>query len=419
MLLPILSEAQPPQVKALTIGDTVPDITITNVYNYPASSIHLSDLKGKLVILDFWATWCGSCIQTFPEMHDLKKEFGDKLQLLFVDRDSNETAEKVSSFFEKRRVRTGKSFEFPYALGDTILSKYFPSTTIPHYVWLDSSLTVVAITGAEEVTSANIQQFFSGAKLSLAVKNDALAYDPQKPLFIDGNGNPDGKIFYRSIFTGYKEGLGMTIGKTENANNSISKMYIINYPLFSIFQIAYPGILKYPANRTFIEVKDSVLYKRVKNKGLMMGNLFCYELITPPVSEEKILKYFRCDLLRNFHAVPHNEKRLIKCYVLTGNKSVNKSFTAGGPSSKDTDKESLHKYIKNSPVSDLVEFLNVLLDMPVVNETGLKKNIDIEFPTDLYSYDEEKLSSFLSMHGFTLTPASRMMEVAVISESKE
>ena len=58
ILLPILSGAQSQPVKALKIGDTVPDITITSVYNYPASTIHLSDLKGKLVILDFWATWC-------------------------------------------------------------------------------------------------------------------------------------------------------------------------------------------------------------------------------------------------------------------------------------------------------------------------------------------------------------------------
>jgi thiol-disulfide isomerase/thioredoxin len=415
LLWPLVSIAQ--TVKPLSIGDTVPDITLTNVYNYPASTIHLSDLKEKLVILDFWATWCGSCIQTFPEMHDLKKEFRDKLQLLFIDRDTNETAEKVSSFFKRRKLRTGKSFAFPYTLDDTILIKFFPNKSIPHYVWLDSSLSVVAITGAEEITSANIRQFFSRIKLSLPIKDETLAYDGQKALLIDGNGGPPGDFIYRSILTRYKDGLGMTIGKTQGKDKKITKMFIINYPLFSIFQIAYPEILRYPVNRTFINVKDSLLYRRTKDE--LNRNLFCYELIVPPASEEEVLKYLRCDLSRNFHAVAHNEKRRIKCYVLSVNKYVSKSIAKGGHSSKDTDKESLHKYFKNTPISDLAIFLNILLDKPVVDETGLNQNIDIEFPTDLYSYNEEKLSSFLSMHGFTLTAASRVMEVAVVSESKE
>ena len=99
MLLPILSGAQSPPIKALTIGDTVPDITITNVYNYPASTIHLSDLKGKLVILDFWSTWCGACIEAFPKMEKLQKEFGDQLQVILVNTYEGDTIQRVKSFF--------------------------------------------------------------------------------------------------------------------------------------------------------------------------------------------------------------------------------------------------------------------------------------------------------------------------------
>jgi len=66
MLLPLLSGAQAPPVKALSIGDTVPDITIANVYNYRSSTIRLSDLKGKLVILDFWSTWCTNLYCCIP-----------------------------------------------------------------------------------------------------------------------------------------------------------------------------------------------------------------------------------------------------------------------------------------------------------------------------------------------------------------
>lgn len=47
--------AQQPTLNPLTKLDTIPDITITHVYNYHASTIHLSDLRGKPALLDFWA----------------------------------------------------------------------------------------------------------------------------------------------------------------------------------------------------------------------------------------------------------------------------------------------------------------------------------------------------------------------------
>ncbi|MCR9245140.1 MAG: TlpA family protein disulfide reductase [bacterium] len=44
----------------------------------------LSDLKGQVVVLDFWTTWCGSCIHAFPKLRELKQRFGDKVVLLGV-----------------------------------------------------------------------------------------------------------------------------------------------------------------------------------------------------------------------------------------------------------------------------------------------------------------------------------------------
>ena len=416
MLLPVLSGAQP-ALTSLTIGDTVPGVIVSNVYNYPASAIRLSDLKGKLIILDFWGTWCGACIESFPEMHKLKKEFGDNLQLLFIDRDTNETETKVSAFFRKRKLRTGQYFEFPYVLHDTTFINYFPNTSVPHCVWLDSSLKVVAITGKEEVTAANIQKFLSGIPLSLPVKNDALAFNPQNSL-LNGNINSPGDFIYRSVLTRYREGLGNTIGKSWDKNKNISRMYIINYSLFLIFRMAYPEVLKYGAGRTFIEAKDSLLYMRPANDDLVKKNLFCYEIITPPVPQPKITAYLRSDLLRCFHTIARNEMRPVNCYIVTANKLVKSSITAGGSRSSETGKESLHKYFTNVPVAELTAFLNTLLDRPVVDETGITQHIDIELPQGFYNYSREEMISFFYRCGFTLTPASKVMEVAVISDSE-
>ena len=44
----------------------------------------LSDQKGKVVFLNFWATWCSPCLKEMPDMQELQKELGSKILVLAV-----------------------------------------------------------------------------------------------------------------------------------------------------------------------------------------------------------------------------------------------------------------------------------------------------------------------------------------------
>jgi thiol-disulfide isomerase/thioredoxin len=184
MLLSILSGAQSPPVKALSIGDAVPDITITNVYNYPASTIRISDLKGKLVILDFWAVWCTGCMQAVPKLDSLQKEFQNKLQVILVneegEKSSAENEMKTTAFFHKWMKKCNGSFALPYALKRIDrLDKLFPHIFIPHYVWISAEGKVLAITSSEEVTHQNISTLLKGFPSAMPLKSDKFPSNSQ------------------------------------------------------------------------------------------------------------------------------------------------------------------------------------------------------------------------------------------------
>jgi thiol-disulfide isomerase/thioredoxin len=153
------------QITPLKQGDTVPDINFNNVLNYKNSNLQLSDYEGKLVILDCWATWCGSCIAQFSKVNALQQEFSDKLQFIMVNsiKGTGENAASVQKFLDKWQHNNQLNLIMPFAVEDVIVKELFPRLFLPHYVWISPSGTFMKTTGADAITSENI---------SLALEHD-------------------------------------------------------------------------------------------------------------------------------------------------------------------------------------------------------------------------------------------------------
>lgn len=94
-------EVETAEITTESTGSTVKaaDFSLLDISGKP---VKLSDYTGKVVLLDFWATWCPPCVKEIPHFNELSKEYGDKgLVVLGIstDRDGVAAVEK----FQKER----------------------------------------------------------------------------------------------------------------------------------------------------------------------------------------------------------------------------------------------------------------------------------------------------------------------------
>lgn len=88
------------------------------------SMVKLSDLKGKVVVLDFWATWCGPCISSFPTLQKVYDKYKDNANIKILAINTwervkpEEREQHVKNFIEKNK------YTFPVLFDTDIVSKY-------------------------------------------------------------------------------------------------------------------------------------------------------------------------------------------------------------------------------------------------------------------------------------------------------
>jgi hypothetical protein len=161
-------------------------------------------------------------------------------------------------------------------------------------------------------------------------------------------------------------------------------------------------------------VREPAIFK--DHPGTETRYSFCYELICPPVSEKKAEKYIQDDLRKFFNITVSIENKNRDCYVLKAYGDLKKILSKSDSSYSQIARDFLHKKFRGQPVSTLTGLLEDILKKPVIDETNELHKIDLDFPSNIFSYDLKKMSAFLHRNGFDLVPAVRNIAVAVISE---
>lgn len=336
--------------------EAVPDFALPYVLNAPVKSTTLHQLKGKVVLIDFWATWCGSCIIAMPHLSTLQQQYEGKLQVLAV---TDESVMRTRQFLSARP----SNLWFAVDTGRT-LSVYFPHRLIPHTVLISPDGKLLANTSPEMVTGAVIDSVLKGQEVHLPVKRD-FVYTSVEDLLRNKFPAAD---TVQSKFVMDDELPGAPGLSTHYLTSPLWKgrrLSVINCGLKTLYRLAY-------GNVPYLRTIDST-------KSAKSTRAYCLDIIVPP--GQGLLPTLQQQLNARFDVQAKMVRRQCDVYVLQVadpqkfkqlqlNTSGQRTYLAN------------HGAIDEQCITmaNFAEFLESYgIDKIVIDETGSTNKYDIKF----------------------------------------
>ena len=369
-----MAQTNPPM-----LGKVCPDFSMSVIgANGVEKPLALSELRGKVVILEFWATYCAPCIPYIKHFEKLQFQFGDAIKVIEI---SEENRDKVDAFVQKRGY---KNVSFAMDWGRK-LSDMFYHHFIPHTVVIDQDGVVLAFTSPDEIDQEVIGKLINREPVTFTMKHEyqEASYNSSsnvlqnydQPIIVNKPKNQT----YKIEFSNYKEGYA-----TEFVKESSSEYKFVNCPLSLIYQILYDQ----KTSRVILDVNEPAKYS-FENQ-----NSYCLDLSVPDFIGKSVQDVALQQLEGLFPLKSKIEVRNRKVFALLKSdlQGAMNSIDSAGIIQKGLTIKDLMNYIESN--SQLVN------NLPVVNESGLPDNtiLDLDWFQNYPDAVENKLRT-LGLHG--------------------
>jgi len=395
--------AQSP-VKALHVGDRVPDVFWTTSRNFIVGGKtvlgNMERFRGKLLILDFWATFCIPCIKGMPEQEKISNLFRGEINIVSV---TPESSKLVSAFYSSERNPVGGGFTS--IVDDKELTGLFLHNKIPHLVWIDNQGIVRNITEGDALSEKNIRAALSDT-LSLAPLHYIY---PNTVLMMDKN--PSGMKSFNLLIKGEIPGISNSMVRSNGSNTGL---IIFNHPLRWIYSVLARGEFGWFSDqRIKLDFPDVAAFN---NPSLKTEDLWTVDFWAPTAKSNSLKKQTMKYLNENSGysaAVKVINTQVYQLRYASG-KAKRELKTGGGkPTSLGFHKGS--RFI-NQPIANLVNDIQdcAFMKNPVLNDTGLLFNVDMELSG---VKDLEGLNTLLQPYGLSLVVDHQELEMLVISKT--
>ena len=338
------------------IGDVPPALVLTKtLQGPPAADLSWEKLKGKVVVLEFWATWCAPCIRAIPHLNQLVDRFQGKPVVFISVSDENEGT--VEGFLKVHPIKAW------IGLDDyDRLHKSFDVMGIPHVVIIGMDGHIAAVTDPFSLEPQHLEEVLAGKKCSLP---EPIIYTLDNQPSADVVSSEEPPLFEVSI---REHGLpakfmGITCMWSRDPDGCEFEGKI------ATVQSALNFVFDKPDDRIFLNCK-------------LPKGYYDFSLRAPLSQTNELLEQFSAALHATSGLEVNQTNRVMDCYVLT-------QISTNAPGLHRTDKAGgggrmLGGFkFEAASMKVVTDYLESALRKPVFDETGLQGSFQVDMKWDL------------------------------------
>lgn len=373
------------------VGDRAPEISLKKLLQAPSQAeASLDRLRGHVVILEFWATWCGPCASSMAHLSRLAERFKDKpVHVIAI---SSEEETDLLKYLRRRPAQIWIGVDD----NEATFKRYQPRI-IPHTVLIDRQGKIAAITYPENVTEQVIEDLLAGRAVSLPTKQYGYEKGLDEKALDQMQEKLDAATIYKTMMRLSQSQSGWSRFHTKDSPFARRRFEADGIRPLSLLSAAFDA----PVNRL------------VDEAGLPLSG-YRVDVIVPEGKEYLLRPTLQQLALTSLGIIVEREMRTIDVKVL-------KRIEGAAPLEPSSAEKPFYTFrgpkltAIRQPIRKLVEYVGNGSKSPVIDETGLAGEYD--FSMEWVLGDKGTFNEALNKLGFELTSDRRAVEVLVIKRA--
>jgi uncharacterized protein (TIGR03435 family) len=372
------------------VGGAPPPLKLARVLQAPGDvQVNWQALKGKVVVLEFWATWCGPCVAAIPHLNTLADHFRDKpVQFIAI---TDEGEQVVRHFLKRRPIHAWVGLDT-----DKSTFKAYGIQAIPHTVVVNEAGRIAAITYPTMLTEKHINDALAGKKLDLPEPN------PSEQEVLRPGGLPGSAAAVSADKSLFRILVRPTQSKYGNSAWGEGGISILHSAVLDAIASAY-GVTS---------------ARIVTNCALPEGH-FDFVIKMPSKRDASARSWLRRAIATTFGLRFTRESRMADVYLLTAihpnPENLAPTASTGGSNSRSGPGEI---QMVNATLGSLAADLEGLLGTPVLDETHLTNHYDFELRWPAKEGENPRpqtlMNAMRQQLGLELAPATRSVELIAV-----